>query len=73
MLIWAHRLLLAPLTMLTLACAGHLLALRAIGNAGRTNTVSILSQCARETDNDMDTRVAAIQAFRRMPCGTDVS
>merc|ERR1711881_469799 len=50
-----------------------LLALRAIGNAGRTNTVSILSQCARETDNDMDTRVAAIQAFRRMPCGTDKS
>lgn len=50
-----------------------LLALRAIGNAGRSNAVNILSQCAQETYNDMDTRVAAIQAFRRMPCGVDKS
>ena len=47
-----------------------ILALRAIGNAGFANSVSTISSCATEYRNDVETRVHAIQALRRMPCGT---
>nr|CAB3262975.1 uncharacterized protein LOC100186072 [Phallusia mammillata] len=50
-----------------------LFVLRAIGNAGGFTTPSILAECASETDNDMETRIAAVQAFRRMSCNTDRS
>jgi len=50
-----------------------LLALRAIGNAGQTTVPNTLAACASESGNDMETRIAAIQAFRRMPCSIDVS
>ena len=46
-----------------------ILALRAIGNAGIANSVSTVASCATEDRNDVETRVAAIQALRRMPCG----
>ncbi|CAK8688943.1 unnamed protein product [Clavelina lepadiformis] len=48
-----------------------LLALRALGNAGRSSAINVLAACAQETTNDMETRVAAVEAFRRMPCNTD--
>ncbi|XP_076472286.1 uncharacterized protein LOC143301780 [Babylonia areolata] len=49
-----------------------LMALRAIGNAGHVSSaVSVVNQCVRRTRNPMEVRVAAAQAFRRMPCDAD--
>ncbi|WAR23164.1 APLP-like protein [Mya arenaria] len=49
-----------------------LLALRAIGNAGfGTNAISTLEKCFRRTENPIEIRLSAIEAFRRIPCSTD--
>ncbi len=50
-----------------------MLALKAIGNAGQSNTVGALEMCAKEMANSAETRVAAMQAFRRMSCSVNVS
>lgn len=51
-----------------------LMALKAIGNTGHAQrTVPTLARCAANTDLPMELRVAALQAFRRMPCLADVS
>jgi len=48
--------------------------LRAIGNTGHAEAiVPSLYNCIEEEDNSMDIRIAAIQAFRRLDCATDVS
>ncbi|XP_063615204.1 uncharacterized protein LOC134788259, partial [Penaeus indicus] len=50
-----------------------LVALKALGNAGRwVNANSILRRCYTE-DNDMEVRVAAIEAWRHAPCHYDHS
>ncbi|XP_042874952.1 uncharacterized protein LOC122255069 [Penaeus japonicus] len=50
-----------------------LVALKALGNAGRwVNANSILRRCYTE-DNDMEVRVAAIEAWRHTPCEYDRS
>ncbi|ROT70456.1 beta-1,3-glucan-binding protein precursor [Penaeus vannamei] len=50
-----------------------LVALKALGNAGRwVNANSILRRCYTE-DNDMEVRVAAIEAWRHTPCDYDYS
>ena len=51
-----------------------LLTLRAIGNIGRSEVVSLrLQPCFTKSDLPMDVRVAALDAYRRMPCSADVS
>lgn len=50
-----------------------LVALKALGNAGRwVNASPVLHQCYTE-DNDMEIRVAAIEAWRHTPCEYDRS
>lgn len=49
-----------------------LTALRAIGNAGQSGAVDTLNTCLHYRV-PMEVRVAAAQAFRRMPCDADVS
>ncbi|XP_063589036.1 uncharacterized protein LOC134766188 isoform X1 [Penaeus indicus] len=50
-----------------------LVALKALGNAGRwVNANSVLRRCYTE-DNDMEVRVAAIEAWRHTPCEYDRS
>ncbi|XP_050696049.1 uncharacterized protein LOC126985337 [Eriocheir sinensis] len=50
-----------------------LVALRALGNAGRwVNARPVLQRCYTE-DNDMEVRVAAIEAWRHTPCEYDRS
>ncbi|XP_076066633.1 uncharacterized protein LOC143039999 [Oratosquilla oratoria] len=49
-------------------------ALKALGNAGRwINAASVLKQCYTEEDNDMEIRVAALEAWRHVPCDYDRS
>ena len=51
-----------------------LLGLRAIGNAGHVSSAArLLNKCVNRNRNPMEVRVAAAQAFRRMPCDADVS
>ena len=51
-----------------------LIGLRAIGNAGHVSSVaSVLNKCLNRNKNPMEVRVAAAQAFRRMPCDANVS
>lgn len=51
------------------------LVLRAIGNAGlaAASLVPVLSTCASLRSNAPEIRLAAVQAFRRIPCSADVS
>lgn len=47
--------------------------LRALGNTGHADmAVPALYSCI-EGDNSMDIRIAAIQAFRKLSCASDVS
>ncbi|XP_067677413.1 uncharacterized protein [Haliotis asinina] len=49
-----------------------LVALRALGNAGHLDRLtSTLSSCFNRQANPMEVRVAAIQAYRRLPCSAD--
>ena len=48
-----------------------MLSLRALGNAGYPSR--FVNKCLNSESNPIDVRVAAAQAFRRMPCDTDVS
>ena len=51
-----------------------LLGLRAIGNAGHmASSASLVNKCLNRNKNPMEVRVAAAQAFRRMPCDANVS
>nr|XP_002124291.1 uncharacterized protein LOC100186072 [Ciona intestinalis] len=50
-----------------------LLSLRSLGNAGRFTAIRTISLCASEEGNDMETRVSAVEAFRRLPCNSDRS
>ncbi|XP_012938713.2 uncharacterized protein LOC101848113 [Aplysia californica] len=46
-----------------------LLSLRAIGNAGHaTRAVNVINKCLSATSGPLEIRVAAAEAFRRMPC-----
>ena len=49
-----------------------LTALSAIGNTGQPRAVTVLNRCLNYRV-PIEVRVAAAQAFRRMPCGADVS
>lgn len=47
-----------------------IMSLKALGNTGRApRAVPVLSRCLANTELPMDVRVAAVEAFRRMPCG----
>lgn len=49
-----------------------LLTLRAIGNIGRSSAVTLnLEPCLTKSEVPMDVRVAAIDAYRRVPCSAD--
>jgi len=48
-----------------------MLALKAIGNAGKAYNYDVLLQCAKESRNSAEVRVAAMQAFRRVSCGVN--
>ncbi|XP_076440191.1 uncharacterized protein LOC143279842 [Babylonia areolata] len=49
-----------------------LVTLRAIGNIGRSEAASLrLEKCFIQSDLPMDVRVAALDAYRRMPCTAD--
>ncbi|XP_076472801.1 uncharacterized protein LOC143302134 isoform X1 [Babylonia areolata] len=49
-----------------------LMGLRAIGNAGHVSSaVSVVNKCVKRTRNPTEVRVAAAQAFRRLPCDAD--
>lgn len=50
-----------------------MLTLKAIGNAGKAFDYNVLLQCAKESRNSAEVRVAAMQAFRRVSCGVNVS
>ncbi|KAK6188791.1 hypothetical protein SNE40_004897 [Patella caerulea] len=51
-----------------------LLTLRAIGNAGHSSSVAgPLSHCFTRESNPTEVRVAALDAFRRLPCSADRS
>ena len=51
-----------------------LLGLRAIGNAGHmASSASLVNKCLTRNKNPMEVRVAAAQAFRRLPCDANVS
>ena len=50
-----------------------MLALRTLGNAGQLQVANTLTTCALEAANTAEVRVAAMNAFRRMPCNSDVS
>ena len=50
-----------------------LMALRAIGNAGHVPRIaSILNNCVTQTSNPTEVKIAALQAFRRLPCEFEV-
>lgn len=60
------------------SCEGELdgvvLALKAVGNMGYWQRFTpILDRCINNRDLDTEVRVAAINAYRRMPCELDVS
>ena len=46
--------------------------LKAIGNAGRipVESLPVLQACFQEKSNPIEMKLAAIDSFRRMPCGT---
>lgn len=47
--------------------------LRAIGNIEQTQTmIPVLEKCFSRKNNAMGIRVAAVEAYRRMPCAADV-
>jgi hypothetical protein len=47
-----------------------LMTLKALGNTGlHVQAVPILNRCMANAELPMETRVAAIEAYRRMPCG----
>lgn len=49
-----------------------MMALKGLGNTGHAgSTVDTLNQCMTREDNNMDIRVASVQAFRRMDCTVD--
>ncbi|RUS87830.1 hypothetical protein EGW08_004429 [Elysia chlorotica] len=49
-----------------------LLTLRAIGNAGHASrAVRVITQCLTNSRNPLEIRVAAANAFRRMPCDAE--
>ncbi|XP_048255783.1 apolipophorins-like [Haliotis rufescens] len=49
-----------------------LLTLRAIGNIGNADRLSLsLQLCFTREKNPMEVRIAALDAFRRLPCGAD--
>lgn len=51
-----------------------LVTLKAFGNAGDAVTSnSVIGRCITNRDVDSETRVAALQAFRRVPCSVSVS
>ena len=51
-----------------------MMTLRALGNTGHAEAiVPSLYRCIGNKDNTMDIKIAAIQAFRRLSCGADVS
>lgn len=51
-----------------------MMTLRALGNTGHAEiVVPSLYNCLERASNPMDIRIAAIQAFRRLDCATDVS
>lgn len=51
-----------------------LVTLKSIGNAGNTMTSSaVIGRCINNEDLDEEIRVAALQAFRRLPCSASVS
>ena len=64
--------------MLGTDCAGAhdkvILALKALGNSGAApNAVPTLNRCVANDKLAAEIRVAAIQAFRRQPCDTEVT
>ena len=47
-----------------------LISLKAIGNAGiAVNAIPVLNKCAMTKENPIEIRLAAMDAFRRLPCG----
>ena len=51
-----------------------LMALKAVGNAGHNDRISdTLGRCFSNDQIPMELRVAAITAYRRLPCSVDVS
>lgn len=51
-----------------------LMTLRAIGNAGHSErVVDSIRNCFTKEGNPIEVRVAAVEAFRRLPCSADVS
>ena len=51
-----------------------MMTLRALGNTGHAEAiVPSLYRCIGNQDNTMDIKIAAVQAFRRLSCGADVS
>ena len=51
-----------------------MMSLKALGNIGHAaRSVPTLTRCVANTELPMELRVAALQAFRRMPCQADVS
>ena len=51
-----------------------MIALKAIGNTGYAErAVNHLLRCASNVEAAMELRIAALQAFRRMPCMAEVS
>ena len=50
------------------------MSLRGLGNTGHADfATGALDKCIYNKDNSMDIRVAAVQAYRRLSCGADVS
>ena len=50
-----------------------LLSLRAFGNAGRAvGVMGPITTCLKSESNPLEIRVAAAEAFRRMPCDVEV-
>ena len=51
-----------------------ILALRAIGNAGHMSRgIHLINMCMSRNRNPIEVRVAATEAYRRMPCDDNVS
>ena len=51
-----------------------MMALKGLGNSGHASgAAAALNRCAMNNDAPMTIRIAALNAFRRMPCEADVS
>ncbi|OWF55153.1 Apolipophorin [Mizuhopecten yessoensis] len=49
-----------------------ILSLRAIGNTGQSNqTVQLINSCSEKSENPVEVRLAAIDAFRHFPCNVE--